>query len=63
MLKPRSLAAALSGAVPDLATDPDRFQCYVERGRLLARGTPAELRLRSASSTLEDAYLAAVSSQ
>jgi len=40
MLKPRSLAAALAGAVPDLATDPDRFQCYVERGRLVARATP-----------------------
>jgi len=41
MLKPKSLAAALAGVVPDLITDPDRFRCYVERGRLVARATPA----------------------
>jgi ABC-type multidrug transport system ATPase subunit len=32
----------------------------IDRGRLISHGTPEELRLRSASSTLEDAYLAAV---
>ncbi|WP_454886169.1 phage tail protein [Sphingomonas oryzagri] len=40
MLKPQSLAAALANAVPDLSTDPARFQCHVERGRLIATATP-----------------------
>lgn len=40
MLKPDSIAKALAGAIPDLSTDPDRFQAYVSRGRVVARGTP-----------------------
>jgi ABC-type multidrug transport system ATPase subunit len=48
--------------VSDIESTATRV-ALIDRGRLIASGTPEELRLRSASSTLEDASLAAVSSQ
>jgi ABC-type multidrug transport system ATPase subunit len=48
--------------VSDIESTATRV-ALIDRGRLIASGTPEELRLRSASSTLEDAYLAAVSNK
>ena len=48
--------------VSDIESTATRV-ALIDHGRLIASGTPEELRLRSASSTLEDAYLAAVSSK
>jgi len=45
--------------VSDLESTATRI-ALIDRGRLVADGSPEELRLRSASPTLEDAYLAAV---
>src|SRR6185503_17868741 len=47
--------------VSDIESIANRV-ALIDRGRLVTIGTPEELRLRSASSTLEDAYLAAVQS-
>jgi ABC-type multidrug transport system ATPase subunit len=48
--------------VSDIESTATRV-ALIDRGRLIASGTPEVLRLRSASSTLEDAYLAAVSNK
>jgi len=45
--------------VSDLESTATRV-ALIDRGRLVADGTPEELRLRSASSSLEDVYLAMV---
>lgn len=40
MNKPERFRAALLAALPDLANDPQRLSIFVERGKLVASGTP-----------------------
>ncbi|MEI6419476.1 MAG: phage tail protein [Sphingomonadales bacterium] len=40
MLKPDSLRAALTAAVPDLRTDPDRLRMFIDKGNLVATAVP-----------------------
>lgn len=40
MNKPERFRAALLTALPDLATDPQRLSIFVEKGKLVATGTP-----------------------
>ena len=41
MLKPDSLRAALTAAVPDLRNDPDRLRMFIDKGNLIATAAPA----------------------
>jgi hypothetical protein len=40
MNKPERFRAALLAALPDLANDPQRLSIFVEKGKLVASGTP-----------------------
>jgi hypothetical protein len=41
MLKPDSLRAALTAAVPEIARDPDRLKLFIEKGDIATRFTDA----------------------
>ena len=41
MLKPASLRAALTAALPDLARDPERLVMVIKAGNVINTGTPA----------------------